>query len=180
MYILSCNVTIAVGHLTNLLSDTPDEWKTDNGGKRCFSISSGAPSVDVRERSSQSEVKAVWHVRESEKTGKIHGGFIKRLQMRREAWEQRMMGYRLTLPRDLSNVRALNARSSKFISESLNYPHTQHVSLYGSKYGVSNENEKLSMEICRDRQQPVNSVTWFSCKIKPQSLEEKTTWKIFT
>ncbi len=32
MYILSCNVTIAVGHLTNLLSDTPDEWQTDNGG----------------------------------------------------------------------------------------------------------------------------------------------------
>ncbi len=31
MYILPCNVTIAVGHLTNLLSDTPDEWQTDNG-----------------------------------------------------------------------------------------------------------------------------------------------------
>ncbi len=72
-----------------------------------------------------------------------------------------MMGYRLTLPRDLSNVIALQYEIVQIHFRELKLPtHNMYTtSLYGSKYGVSNENEKLSMEIYRDRQQPVNSVT---------------------
>lgn len=183
MYILSCNVTIAVGHLTNLLSDTPDEWKTDNGGKNVspfplvlFLLMCVSALVRVK-----SKQVLLCDMSENQKRLERYIEVLSNSCRCAEKPESRGWWDIVSLcPGIWATSEHCSARSSKFISESLNYPHTQHVSLYGSKYGVSNENEKLSMEICRDRQQPVNSVTWFSCKIKLQSLEEKTTWKIFT